>query len=74
MALYNDVLNIAKNYLGLAAEEYIDRRCRISLNIDAKKIEKEHLDRLADSISLSATAYINEEKVKSFVDEILALK
>lgn len=74
MAIYNDVLKIAKNYLGLAAEEYIDRRCRISLSMKAEDLGIENLDRLAESIGLSATAYISEDKVKAFAKEILELK
>ncbi|MFH1769739.1 MAG: hypothetical protein ABH833_03690 [Parcubacteria group bacterium] len=74
MALYNDVINVAKNYLGIAAKEYIERRCRIAFKIELQELTEEHLERLADTIELTATAYISEEKVKKFKNEILELK
>ena len=73
MALYDDVLEIAKNYMGMAAEEYIARRCRVSVSIDAEKLEKEHLARLAEGIGMTAEVYVGVEKSKRFKEEILAL-
>jgi ubiquinone biosynthesis protein UbiJ len=74
MALHDDVMNIAKNYMGLAAEEYISRRCRISFKIEVQDLEKEHLDRLAEAIATTAEVYVGKEKVKQFRQEILDLK
>ena len=30
-SLYEEILEIARDYMGIAAEEYIERRCRIVL-------------------------------------------
>jgi hypothetical protein len=73
MNIYDDVLEIAKNYMGLAAEEYIARRCRVSLGIDAKKLEKKDLNRLMESIAMTAEVYVGADKVKKFKEELLAL-
>jgi hypothetical protein len=73
MALYDDVLDIAKDYMGMAAEEYIVRRCRVGLSIEAEKLENKHLARLAESIEMTAEVYVGTEKVRKFKNEILAL-
>jgi len=73
--VYQDILAIAKSYMGLAAEEYIERRCRVSIEINnPADIKREDIDRLAAGIEMTAGAYISEEKVKKFKDEILQLK
>jgi hypothetical protein len=73
MAVYDDVLDIAKNYMGMAAEEYIARRCRVSLGVEAKELAREHLSRLAESIEMTAGVYVGEERVKKFKNEIIAI-
>jgi len=73
--LYQDILNISKSYMGLAAEEYIERRCRVSLSLNSpSEIKKEHLERFAAGIEMTAGAYMKEEKAKRFKEEILALE
>lgn len=73
--LYQDILNIAKSYMGIAAEDYIKRRCAVSFNLsEPKEIKTEHLDRLAEAIGMTAEVYINSEKIKQFQKEILNLK
>lgn len=73
--LYQDVLAIAKSYMGRVAEEYIQRRCRVSLDIsDPASLSPGDIERLAAGIDLTANAYMNEEKARKFRNEILALK
>jgi len=75
MTIYNDVLHIAQTYMGIAAREYIDRRCRVSLEIaNPNDMKKEDIERLAAGVEMSAGAYMGEEKVKKFKEEILKLK
>ncbi|MBU1128984.1 MAG: hypothetical protein KKE01_07920 [Candidatus Omnitrophica bacterium] len=75
MDLYQNVLGIAKSYIGLAAGEYIERRCRVSLNLaNPEDFKKTDIERLAEGIAMTAGAYMSEEKVKKFKDEILKLK
>ena len=75
LELYQDILTIAKTYMGLAAKEYIARRCRVSLEKgDPADIQVEDVDRLAAGIELTAGAYLTEEKARRFKKEILDLK
>lgn len=73
--LYTDILAIARNYMGIAAEDYIRRRIRIVQGgQDPETIELERLDRLAAGIDMTATGYMTQSKAAAFRDEILALK
>jgi hypothetical protein len=75
MELYDHVVTIAKSYLGPAAEEYIERRCRVSLKVTSpEEFKKEHLQQLAEAVELTVTVYLSEEKSRQFKKDILALE
>jgi hypothetical protein len=75
VSLYDKILAIAREYMGAAAEDYIQRRIRIVQQGDApEKITSERLDRLAVGIDMTAKVYMSPRKATSFRDEILALK
>lgn len=75
MALYDDVLAIARDYMGPAAQEYIDRRIRIVLRgEDPKGLPPEKLERLAAGVEMTAKFYMSEARVRQFIREILALE
>ena len=72
--LYEDILAIAKNYMGPAAEDYIRRRIRIvQAGRQPEEIEPDKLDRLAKGIEMSAGGYMSTAKSRAFQAEILAL-
>lgn len=73
--LYEDILAIAKNYMGVAAEDYIRRRIRIVQHgKDPKTITADRIDRLAAGIEMTAKGYMSPAKAQRFREEILALK
>jgi hypothetical protein len=73
--LYEDILAIAKNYMGPAADDYIRRRIRIvQAGKPPEEIEPDKLDRLAAGIDMTAKGYLSELKAGAFRDEILGLK
>jgi hypothetical protein len=73
--LYEDILGIARNYMGAAAEDYIRRRIRIVLGgRDPENITFERLDRLAAGIDMTAKGYMSPQKASAFRDEIVSLK
>lgn len=74
MSLYDDVLRIAKEYTGIASEEYLRRRCKSFDLLNPQQLQKEHIDRLVQGIDVTAGAYMSEERVKAFKREILKLK
>jgi hypothetical protein len=73
--LYRDVVRIARNYMGPAAEDYIRRRIRIVQHGDAPEtLTADRLDRLAAGIDMTAKVYMGPLKAAAFRDEILALR
>jgi hypothetical protein len=74
MALYDDVLNIAREYIGPAAENFITRKMTAIRVVDSKDLSKEHLDNLALSIQATAKIYMSEDQAVKFRQDILALK
>ena len=75
MSLYTDILSIASNYMGPAAEDYIRRRIRIvQKGEEPEKIAVDKLERLAAGIDMTAKMYLSEGKAAAFRDEILALQ
>jgi len=73
--LYEEILAIARNYMGPAAEDYVRRRIRIVQHgNDPETIEAEKLDRLAAGIDMTAKVYMGEVRARTFRDEVLALK
>jgi len=74
MALYDDILNIAKEYMGPAAEKYMIRRCTSIRITNPDELKKEDIDMLASAIQATAKLYLNEAQVLKFKQDILALK
>ncbi len=75
MRLYDRILAIARDYMGIAAEDYIRRRIRIVMRGAApESIGEDRLDRLAVGIDMTAKGYMSDARAKAFREEILALK
>jgi hypothetical protein len=73
--LYDEILAIARNYMGAAAEDYVRRRIRIvQRGEDPETILPDRLERLAAGIDMTAKMYMGEAKAAQFRDEVLALK
>jgi hypothetical protein len=73
--LYNDILTIAREYMGIAAEDYIRRRIRIVQRGEAPEtIVAERLDRVAAGVEMTAGIYMSKKKAQAFRDAILSLK
>ncbi len=73
--LYRDVIRIARNYMGPAAEDYIRRRIRIVQRGEAPEtLTGDRLERLAAGIDMTAKVYMGPTKVAAFRNDILALR
>jgi hypothetical protein len=73
--LYEEILGIARNYMGAAAEDYVRRRIRIVLGgKDPESMTQDRIDRLAAGIDMTAKGYMSPQKASAFREEILALK
>ena len=74
MALHDDILNIAREYMGPAAEKFIKRRCETMRLNNLNELKKEHIEFLAITVQATAKVYLDEERVLKFKEDILALK
>lgn len=73
--LYEEILAIAQEYMGPAAEEYIRRRIRIvSQGQPPEKIVAARIPRLAAGIEMTAKVYMGEARAARFRADILKLK
>ena len=73
--LYDEILAIAREYMGPAAEDYIQRRIRIVQHgQDPKLVKPDKLSRLAAGIDMTAKVYMSSSKAQRFKEQILALE
>jgi hypothetical protein len=73
--LYDDILSIARNYMGPAAEDYVRRRIRIvQRGEEPEKITVDRLERLAAGIDMTAKVYMGPVRAAAFRDAILGLR
>ncbi len=73
--LYDQILAIARDFMGVAAEDYICRRIRIvQRGEDPETITVDRLDRLAAGIEMTAKVYMSPRKADQFRQAILDLK
>ncbi len=73
--LYEEILAIATEYMGVAAEDYIRRRIRIVQHGDSPEaIDESRLERLAAGIDMTAKGYMSAAKAAEFRDAILSLR
>lgn len=74
MSLYDDVIKVAKEYMGPAAEGFIAKRYKVIIGgDDAQDMKKEDIPKLAAAIGIIAETYISEEKAKQFARDVLKL-
>jgi hypothetical protein len=72
--LYEEILAIAREYMGVAAEDYIRRRIRIVMRGEVpENIGFDRLHRLAAGIEMTARGYMSEKRAQDFYAAILAL-
>jgi hypothetical protein len=75
VALYDDILSIARNYMGPAAEDYVRRRIRIvQRGEEPETIGPDRLERLAAGIDMTAKVYMGPVRAAAFRDAILRLR
>jgi hypothetical protein len=74
-SLYDQILAVARDFMGPAAEDYVRRRIRIVQQGRAPEtITADKLDRLAAGIDMTAKGYMGEARAAAFRDAVLALK
>lgn len=71
--LYERVLTEVRPFLGGQAEPFINRQCKLHLNIPIEGLSREHLPDLAWWVRVSASLVIPKDKAETLAAKILAL-
>ena len=74
MALYDDVIELAKMYLGPAARKFVDRQIKGHLEIDGSQLAPDDLEELAKWCYTSSKLLMNDVKAREFSEKIKALR
>lgn len=74
MGLYDDVVNLAKTYMGPAAQKFVDRQIKGHLAVDKSQLERDHLDELARWCYTSGKLLMDEGKAQEFSQKVKALR
>lgn len=73
--LYEEILAVARDFMGPAAEDYVRRRIRIvQQGRDPETITPDKLERLAAGIDMTAKGYMTPARATAFRHAILKLK
>jgi hypothetical protein len=72
--LYWNVIEVTSQYLGPAAERFIDRQVRNHLNKDPEKITKSDITKLLDWIRTSVTLLTdNQVLIEEYIQQLESL-
>ena len=74
MRLYDDVVKVAKLYLGPAAERFINRQLSTHLNKAASELTAGDMEELAKWCFVSGRLVMPEERAKEFGEAVKKIK
>ncbi|MFO8101153.1 MAG: hypothetical protein R6U37_03150 [Dehalococcoidia bacterium] len=74
MALYDEVIDVARSYLGPAATKFVNRQVRAHLEIDGSQLTYSDIDELAEWCYTSSKVLMDEMKAREFSEQIRALR
>ena len=72
MALYDQALNVAKDYMGPASGKFMDRQLA-ALGIDRAALGPQHLDTLSSRCYTSGKLVMEDGRAKEFSERIRTL-
>lgn len=73
MNLYQQIVEIARPYLGIVTDKFIARQCNSHLKIDPDSLTKSNLMDLARWVEVSGKLVMPAEKAAELKQKILAL-
>ena len=73
MPLYDDVVKIAKAYIGPAGQKFTDRQISSHLSVSPSEINAGNLEELAKWCFTSGKMLIGNDKAKEFSEKVKAL-
>ena len=73
MALYDNTVTIAKEYIGPAGQQFIDRQLTTHLNLTPADLNSSNLIELSKWCFTSGRLIIDSEQAKEFQERIVSL-
>ena len=73
MTLYDNAVTIAKEYIGPAGQQFLDRQLTTHLDLNPAELTDTNLAELSKWCFTSGRLIIDSELAKEFQDKILAL-
>jgi hypothetical protein len=74
MTLYDEVLEVAKDYMGPTAERFVNRQLNGHLDIEPHQLSGHHLEELANWCYTSGKLIMRDERAREFSKKVQALK
>ena len=72
--LSEKIKEVGRNYLGFAADRYMERQCKIHMDKSLEDLEKSDLDEFSRWIKNTAPLITDQETSRKLRDELLDLK
>ncbi len=74
MALYDNLLEVARPYLGPAAEKFVQRQITTHLCVSPKQLTGQNLEELSKWCLISGKLVMAEAKAQEFSQKVKSLK
>ncbi len=74
MPLFNDVIAMARPYLGPAAEKFVSRQISTHLNVTSDQLGTQHLEELSKWCFNSGKLVMAEAKAQEFSQKVKSMK
>ena len=72
MSLYDDALGVTKQYMGPAAEKFMERQLK-AMGLDSTRLSTDDLETLGDRCYTSGALYMADDKAQEFSKRIKML-
>jgi hypothetical protein len=73
VSLYDDALEVAKMYMGPAAQRFMSRQVTVHLGLQEAQLEVKHMEELAALCYKSSKLFLPEDKALQFGEKIKLL-
>lgn len=74
MTLYDDIVTVAKDYMGPTAARFVDRQLSGHLKMEPYQLNRHHLEELAKWCYTSGRLVMREERAQEFSNRIQRLR
>ena len=74
MSLYEDVVEVAKRYLGPAAERFVSRQISGHLKMEESQLSAQDLEELAKWCYISGKLIMDDDEAREVSNKVQALK